>query len=105
MKINWDKHWNYIKRDGNASLQWKGTAVCIDIWCPKCKYQTHLDVEFLYYYKCPKCKTIYSLSPVIELIELPKEHVEFILKDRPNLIRTENEDDYCCELQKNEIEE
>lgn len=38
-------------------IQWKGTDVCMDVHC-KCGEHSHLDAEFAYYIKCPKCGSI-----------------------------------------------
>ena len=53
-------------------IQWKGTDVCMDVHCI-CGYLSHVDDEFAYNVKCPKCKRVYSCNGHIELIELEKE--------------------------------
>jgi hypothetical protein len=53
-------------------IQWKGTDVCMDIHC-KCGYHSHLDIDFAYYVKCPKCNTVYMCNPHIEFIEVEQE--------------------------------
>lgn len=53
-------------------VQWKGTAVCMDIHC-KCGHHSHIDAEFAYHVKCPKCRTVYMCNGHIELIELEQE--------------------------------
>lgn len=50
-------------------VQWKGTDVCMDVRC-KCGYLSHIDAEFLYHVRCPKCKTVYMCNGHIELIEI-----------------------------------
>ena len=50
-------------------IQWKGTDVCMDVFC-KCDYSLHIDSWFAYYIKCPKCGTVYQCNPHIELIEI-----------------------------------
>ena len=50
-------------------IQWKGTDVCMDVHC-KCGYLSHIDGEFTYYVKCPKCETIYHCNGHIELSEV-----------------------------------
>ena len=53
-------------------VQWKGTSVCMDVYC-KCGYHSHIDAYFAYYVKCPKCETVYMCNGHIEFIELKKE--------------------------------
>jgi len=53
-------------------VQWKGTHACIDLHC-KCGYLGHVDAEFFYYYKCPKCSTKYAVGQNVKLIELSSE--------------------------------
>jgi hypothetical protein len=50
-------------------IQWKGTDVCMDVFC-KCGHSFHIDSDFTYNIECPKCKTIYMCNGHIELIEL-----------------------------------
>lgn len=62
------------KKEGqpHAWIQWKGTDVCMDVYC-KCGKHFHIDAEFAYYVKCPKCKTVYMCNGHIELIEIENE--------------------------------
>ncbi len=53
----------------NAFIQWKGTDACIDLYC-SCGNQEHLDKDFLYEWKCHKCKRLYKLDATIRLIEI-----------------------------------
>ena len=53
-------------------VQWKGTNVCMDIHC-KCGFLSHIDDEFAYNVKCPKCGTVYMCNGHIEFIELEEE--------------------------------
>ena len=53
-------------------IQWKGTDVCMDVHC-KCGNISHVDSDFVYYIKCPKCNAIYMCNGHIEFIELEKE--------------------------------
>ena len=50
-------------------VQWKGTNVCMDIWCV-CGEPGHVDASFAYNVKCPKCGRVYVCNGHIELIEL-----------------------------------
>ena len=61
----------YHKPEGSQCwIQWKGTDVCMDFECHKCDTQSHIDAEFTYFIKCPKCGTVYSCSPYVELVEI-----------------------------------
>jgi len=53
-------------------IQWKGTSVCMDVKC-KCGFMGHLDADFTYHIRCPKCKTVYRCNPEIKLEELNSE--------------------------------
>ena len=53
-------------------VQWKGTDVCMDVHC-KCGYMSHIDSDFAYNVKCPKCGTVYMCNGHIEFIELVEE--------------------------------
>ena len=67
-----------LGKQPSAELQWKGTDVCMDLYCV-CGEPTHLDCEFVYFFKCSKCGRIYEMDPTIKMIEVPKEwypHIE-----------------------------
>jgi hypothetical protein len=68
-------------------IQWKGTAVCADLYC-KCGEHSHIDEEFFYFYRCPKCGTIYAVGQNIKLIELTPQQVECVNNERAGLIHT-----------------
>lgn len=68
---------DFLGGDTYGSIQWKGTDVCIDLYC-KCGYEGHMDIDFLYYYECPKCNKKYALGRNIKLIELNKEQIEYV---------------------------
>jgi len=53
-------------------IQWKGTDVCMDFHC-KCGNHSHIDDDFVYNIKCPKCGTVYMCNGHIEMIELEIE--------------------------------
>jgi hypothetical protein len=62
-------------------IQWKGTKVCMDIWCA-CGEHFHIDEDFAYYVQCPECERIYFCNGHIELIELlEKPKSECIAQD------------------------
>jgi hypothetical protein len=56
-------------------IQWKGTAVCIDVHCA-CGAHLHFDAEFLYNVGCDECGRTYGVSPYVKLVELTDpEHI------------------------------
>lgn len=61
-------------------VQWKGTDVCMDVYC-KCGYHSHIDAEFAYNVKCPKCGTVYSVNGHVEFIELEHEPAQCVVMD------------------------
>lgn len=56
----------------HGCVQWKGTDVCMDIYC-KCGHHSHIDCDFTYAVKCPACGTSYMCNGHIELIEVEEE--------------------------------
>ena len=64
----WDIQETY-SHQSHGWIQWKGTTACMDIHC-NCGWQGHVDSSFLYYIKCPKCKSIYMLNGHIEFIKI-----------------------------------
>lgn len=63
------------KPDGASGwIQWKGTAVCIDLRC-KCGAHLHFDGEFMYFIKCPHCLQVYAAGQTIKLIPLSAEDI------------------------------
>ncbi len=61
--------------DSYGSIQWKGTDVCIDLYC-KCGAHLHYDGDFLYGFRCPHCNRSYATGRNIALIELSPEEIE-----------------------------
>ena len=53
-------------------IQWKGTTVCMDIWCT-CGELFHIDDEWAFYVKCLKCGKTFYCGTKIELIEMGAE--------------------------------
>lgn len=70
------------KNDPHGWIQFKGTDLCMDVYC-KCGYHSHIDDVFVYFYKCPKCKTIFELNGHVQLIERPD-----MAGDSDDLIKT-----------------
>jgi hypothetical protein len=55
-------------------LQWKGTDACIDLTCKACGHDDHVDDEFLYFWRCPKCQIWWRLEPEITLTQVTGDH-------------------------------
>lgn len=47
--------------DATMFIQWKGTSVCLDFYCP-CGQHGHLDSGFAYFIGCPKCGAVYEMG-------------------------------------------
>lgn len=77
--------------EAHGWIQWKGTSVCVDLHC-KCGYHGHVDAEFAYYYKCPKCSKIFALGQNIKLIELTEDQSKEVLTRSAGCVTT-------CELE------
>lgn len=56
-------------------IQWKGTDVCIDIYC-ECGAHLHHDGDFMYYIQCGKCQRYYECDGHIRLHEIPAEEIK-----------------------------
>ena len=52
-----------------ASIQWKGTGVCMDVYCV-CGAHLHVDDEFVYYVQCPHCLKMYQMDTYVAMSEL-----------------------------------
>lgn len=78
-KEAWDMQETYA---GNPHgwVQWKGTQVCMDVHC-QCGHLSHIDADFAYFVKCPKCATVYMCNGHIELIKLEEEPDSFVVTD------------------------
>lgn len=53
----------------HAWIQWKGTNVCADIHCD-CGHHSHIDEDFAYYVRCPKCHLVYAMGAYVKLVPL-----------------------------------
>ena len=57
-----------------AFLQWKGTQVCMDLYCV-CGEQWHLDEDFTYAVRCPHCRRVFKVEPYVRIHEVPEDEV------------------------------
>ena len=67
------------KDEPHGWVQWKGTDVCMDIYC-SCGHHSHIDSEWAYNVKCPSCGKVYSCNGHIELIELEQEPEDCVIE-------------------------
>lgn len=76
MNTAWDRqNTDFIKGKPHAWIQWKGTDVCMDVYC-ECGHQGHVDDDFAYNVECPACHRVYMTNGHIELVELTAAEVE-----------------------------
>lgn len=47
-------------------IQWKGTDVCMDLYC-ECGCHWHIDADFAYFTRCPRCGASYEVMPFVRL--------------------------------------
>ncbi len=52
-----------------ASIQWKGTDVCMDVYCD-CGAMYHIDGDFVYFVHCGACGRTFYTGRYIRLIEM-----------------------------------
>lgn len=57
--------------DRQTYIQWKGTDVCMDFYCPKCGEHSHFDGGFAYNIRCPSCMTYFEMGDQVTVKELP----------------------------------
>lgn len=48
-------------------LQHKGSDLCMDIECPNCGVDEHVDSDFLYQWRCANCKVLYNVADFLIL--------------------------------------
>jgi len=64
-------------------IQWKGTDVCMDVFC-ECGHHGHFDGGFFYFFECSQCGKRYKVGQHIKLIPLTKEETDEV-KNFPSL--------------------
>ena len=58
-------------------IQWKGTSLCADTHCV-CGYHGHIDIDFCYYYECPRCHRKFMVGCNVKLIEMTEEEAKLM---------------------------
>jgi hypothetical protein len=56
-------------------IQWKGTDVCMDVYCV-CGEQFHIDDFFAYYVKCLACDRVFEVGCHMALREVAEPEME-----------------------------
>lgn len=79
------------KGDSFAWVQWKGTDVCIDLYC-KCGVHEHYDGKCLHYYECWSCGAKYAIGLNIKLIPLTENQSKYVAKNLGGFMVCENEE-------------
>lgn len=78
-------------------LQWKGTEVCMDVYCV-CGSQFHIDDYFAYAVQCLKCKRRYEMSTRIEMREMSPDEIWTGCEPRTDSGQHEEADDIDAEF-------
>lgn len=58
-----------------ASMQLKGTDICIDIYC-KCGARGHFDGYFLYHFECENCGQVYAVGSSVKMVPVDTKYKE-----------------------------
>lgn len=57
--------------DAQTFIQWKGTEVCMDIYCPCDPNEPrHVDAAFAYFVRCDNCGAVYEVGTQVKLRRL-----------------------------------
>jgi hypothetical protein len=63
----------WISRGLSTFVQHKGTELCMDVYCPACGDQSHVDSDFVYYLECPHCETVFEVGVRLSLKPVQRE--------------------------------
>ena len=61
-------------------IQWKGTDVCMDMYCPNCNHHNHYDGYFGYFIKCVNCNTVYECGTEITLTKISEPNASRLVQ-------------------------
>ena len=61
-------------------IQWKGTDLCMDFYCPSCTEHSHFDCTHAYYIQCPYCESVFKMPTNItpEKVDKSEKHFPII---------------------------
>lgn len=68
---------DYARSAPCGAIQWKGTNVCIDLYCT-CGAHSHVDADFFYHFRCHACGACYAVGSVVKLIPLTSEQATYV---------------------------
>ncbi len=57
-------------------VQWKGTDLCMDFYCPACAAHSHFDGLFCYIYECPKCRALFLMPSDLPVVPVTPEQAD-----------------------------
>lgn len=55
--------------DAETFIQWKGTDVCLDFYCP-CGAIGHVDADFACYVRCGGCGLVFELGTQVKAVRV-----------------------------------
>ena len=53
-------------------IQWKGTDVCIDLYCD-CGAHQHFDGDYLYSWECGNCGAVWEMGTEVSMTKIPSD--------------------------------
>lgn len=56
-----------MNSDWTTFVQWKGTDLCMDIYCPNCGKSGHIDGMGVHAIRCARCNAIYRMPTDLRL--------------------------------------
>lgn len=59
---------------GSTHIQWKGTAVCMDVYCT-CGELIHFDTWFAYVIGCSECGAIFRVGHSVAITAATREEI------------------------------
>jgi DNA-directed RNA polymerase subunit RPC12/RpoP len=74
INTRWDRMEATKPKGPHGWIQWKGTNVCMDVYC-SCGKHGHIDQDFTYHYKCLACGKLFDIAGYVRLIEVPEEEI------------------------------
>ena len=55
------------KKECLSFIQWKGSDVCISLWCPDCGSGWHYDGDFFYAWECTECGSVWEVPQYLPM--------------------------------------
>lgn len=56
-----DRTFHKLKGDVHTFIQYKGTDICMDLYCPVCGEHSHVDGYGAYAVQCPYCDALWEM--------------------------------------------